>query len=131
MIQELPGIPVDRVAGARCGSGTGTGIRKIRQPRKQCSPNGQQLLNHGFGLVTEAERRGKSPVQLHLFAEPTKGRDISAKTFADHRSEIASFAAGVSGATVRFSACSWREWLARFPRGLADHADRLIARFHP
>jgi hypothetical protein len=90
-----------------------------------------QLVKHGYGLVAEAKRRGKTPVLLYLFAEPTEGRAISAKAFADHRSEIARFAAGVAGSAVRFAACSWREWLTTFPPSLTDHADRLIARFHP
>ena len=90
-----------------------------------------QLVKHGYGLVTEAKRRGKSPVLLYLFAEPTEGRDIRAQAFADHRSEIARFAGGVTGSTVRFAACSWREWLTTFQPSLSDHADRVIARFHP
>ena len=90
-----------------------------------------QLVKHGFGLVTEAKRRGKSPVLLYLFAEPTEGRAIRAQAFADHRSEIARFAGGVTGSTVRFAACSRSEWLTSFPPSLSDHADRVIARFHP
>jgi hypothetical protein len=90
-----------------------------------------QLVKHGYGLVTEAKRRGKSPVLLYLFAEPTVGRNIPEKAFADHRTEIADFAAGVVGAKVCFYACSWREWLATFPFDQASHADRLIERFHP
>lgn len=90
-----------------------------------------QLVKHGFGLVTEAKRRRKSPVLLYLFAEPTKGRNIPDKAFADHRSEISDFAVGVAGGTVCFSACSWREWLATFPLDQASHADRLVTRFHP
>jgi hypothetical protein len=93
--------------------------------------DGAQLVKHGYGLVTEAKRRGKSPVLLYLFAEPAEGRDIPNKAFADHRSEIADFAAGVVGGTVCFSACSWREWLATFALDQASHSDRLIARFHP
>lgn len=90
-----------------------------------------QLVKHGYGLVAEAKRRGNSPVLLYLFAEPTEGRAIPAKAFADHRSEIARFAEEVAGSTVRFAACSWREWLATFPPSLTDHADRVIARFRP
>jgi hypothetical protein len=90
-----------------------------------------QLVKHGYGLVAEAKRRGKSPVLLYLYAEPTEGRDIPDKAFADHRSEIARFADAVAGSTVRFTACSWREWLKSFPQNLAGHSDRLIARFHP
>lgn len=90
-----------------------------------------QLVKHGFGLVAEAKRRRKSPVLLYLYAEPTEGRVIPAKSFAEHRSEIARFADTVAGSTVRFTACSWREWLEIFPREIAAHAERLIARFHP
>lgn len=90
-----------------------------------------QLVKHGYGLVTEAKRRGKCPVLLYLYAEPTEGRALAAGAFADHRNEIASFAEAVGGSTVRFVACSWREWLATFPPSVMDHADRVIARFHP
>lgn len=90
-----------------------------------------QLVKHGYGLVAEAKRRAKSPILLYLYAEPTEGRTISATAFVDHRSEITRFANEVAGSTVRFTACSWREWLKSFPQDLAGHADRLIARFHP
>lgn len=90
-----------------------------------------QLVKHGFGLVTEAKRRGKSPVLLYLYAEPTEGRDIPVLALANHRSEIAGFAKEVAGSIVRFASCSWREWLVTFPQSLNDHADRLVARFHP
>jgi hypothetical protein len=90
-----------------------------------------QLVKHGYGLVTEAKRRAKSPILLYLYAEPTEGRAISTKAFADHRSEITRFAETVAGSTVRFTACSWREWLDTFPQDMADHAKRVIARFHP
>jgi hypothetical protein len=90
-----------------------------------------QLVKHGYRLVTEAKRRGKLPVLLYLYAEPTEGRAIRAQAFADHRSEIAKFAGGVGDSTVRFATCSWRQWLTTFPPSLSDHADRVIARFHP
>lgn len=90
-----------------------------------------QLVKHGYGLATEAKRREKSPILLYLYAEPTEGRAIPAKAFADHRSEIARFAAGVANSKVRFAVCSWREWLTSFPSSLMAHADRLIDRFHP
>jgi len=90
-----------------------------------------QLVKHGYGLVAEAKRRGKLPVLLYLYAEPTEGRAIPVETIADHRSEIVRFAEVVTGSTVRFAACSWREWLTNFPPLLTAHADRVIARFHP
>ncbi|MBB3981157.1 hypothetical protein GGR44_000788 [Sphingobium fontiphilum] len=89
-----------------------------------------QLVKHGYGLVTEARRRGKQPALLYLYAEPTEGRVIPAEAFSAHRSEIARFAQGVAGSTVRFAACSWREWLATFPSEFFGHADRIIAQFH-
>jgi hypothetical protein len=90
-----------------------------------------QLVKHGYGLMAEAKQRGKQLVLLYLYAEPTEGRAIPAEAFSDHRSEIASFTQGVAGSTVRFAACSWREWLATFPPELSGHADRVTARFHP
>lgn len=47
-----------------------------------------QLVKHGYGLFAETKRRGKLPILLYLYAEPTEGRLISANAFADHRSEI-------------------------------------------
>lgn len=105
--------------------------RLLAEPAAFRHLDAAQLVKHGYGLVTEAKRRGKLPVLLYLFAEPTEGRDIRAQAFADHRSEIARFAGGVTGSTVRFTACSWREWLTTFQPSLSDHADRVIARFHP
>lgn len=90
-----------------------------------------QLVKHAYGLVTEAKHRGKAPILLYLYAEPTEGRTIPAEAFAAHRSEVTEFAAGVAGSIVRFAACSWREWLTIFPPSLTGHADRIIARFHP
>jgi hypothetical protein len=105
--------------------------RLLAEPAAFHHLDAAQLVKHGYGLVAEAKRRGKSPILLYLYAEPTEGRAISAKAFADHRSEITRFAEGVAGSTVRFTACSWREWLDTFPQYIADHAERVIARFHP
>ena len=105
--------------------------RLLTEPSAFRHLDAAQLVKHGYGLVTEAHRRGKQPILLYLYAEPTEGRVIPAEAFADHRCEIASFAQSVAGSTVRFAACSWREWLATFPPVLSGHADRVIARFHP
>lgn len=90
-----------------------------------------QLVKHAYGLATEGERCGKSPVLLYLYAEPTAGRTIVEEAFAEHRGEIAEFAAAVRGSRVRFAACSWREWLTTFEGGAADHAGRVLDRFAP
>lgn len=105
--------------------------RLLAEPSAFRRLDAAQLVKHGYGLVTEARRRGKQPVLLYLYAEPTEGLAIPAEAFSVHRSEIASFAQGVTGSRVRFAACSWREWLATFPSELSNHADRIIARFHP
>lgn len=92
-----------------------------------------QLVKHAFGLVTEGRRIGKVPVLLYLYAEPaTRGMiTIPAEALKQHRAEIAEFAAAVTGAEVRFAACSWRDWLAGWSGDVRHHADALIARFQP
>ena len=92
-----------------------------------------QLVKHAFGLVTEGKRIGKAPVLLYLYAEPeTRGtRPISPTTLARHRAEIASFAAAVAGAAVRFADCSYREWFAGWSGDVHHHADALVERFQP
>jgi hypothetical protein len=92
-----------------------------------------QLLKHAFGLVTQGRLLGKQPVLLYLFAEPAErgGRTISEQIFQDHRAEIADFANRVAGATVRFAACSYGEWLARFVGEAACHGEAVRIRFAP
>lgn len=92
-----------------------------------------QLVKHAFGLVTEGKRIGKAPVLLYLYAEPaTRGTSpITPATLARHRAEIASFAAAVAGAAVRFAACSYREWFAGWTGDAHHHADALVERFRP
>ena len=92
-----------------------------------------QLVKHGFGLVTEGNRISKVPVLLYLYAEPaTRGASaITPETLARHRGEIASFAAAVAGAAVRFAACSYREWFAGWTGEAHNHADALVERFQP
>lgn len=92
-----------------------------------------QLVKHAFGLVTEGRRRAKAPVLLYLYAEPTRrgGTAIPAAAIVRHRAEIADFAAAVTGAQVRFAACSWRDWLAGWTGDVRTHADAILARFQP
>jgi hypothetical protein len=92
-----------------------------------------QLVKHAFGLVTEGKRIGKVPVLLYLYAEPaTRGASaITPETLARHRAEIADFAVAVTGAAVRFAACSYREWFAGWTGEAHHHADVLIERFQP
>lgn len=86
-----------------------------------------QLVKHALGLATEAERTGKRPVLIYLFAEPL----AHSLAHQRHRDEITSFMAAAAGARVRFATCSWREWLATFEGKDATHAGRVIERFDP
>ena len=92
-----------------------------------------QLVKHAFGLVTEGRRVGKSPMLLYLYAEPERrgAAAISPQARALHQREIATFASAVSGAKVRFSACSYRAWLATWSGEALPHAEALLARFKP
>lgn len=92
-----------------------------------------QLVKHAFGLVTEGNRIGKAPVLLYLYAEPvTRGISvITQETLARHRAEIANFATAVTGATVRFAACSYRQWFDGWTGNAHHHADALVERFQP
>lgn len=95
-----------------------------------------QLVKHAFGLVTEGRRRGKTPVLLYLYAEPTEraGRPIPTADIQSHRDEVAAFAEQVQGAAVRFAASSYRAWLAGWPETDAEvlaHRERLLSTFAP
>jgi hypothetical protein len=94
-----------------------------------------QLVKHAFGLVTEGNRKTKSPVLVYLFAEPKSlnGKRLPAQAFSDHRAEIARFAKSVSGATVAFHALSYRDWLKTWPSDgpVAKHGAELAKRFEP
>lgn len=90
-----------------------------------------QLVKHSYGLATEARRINKQPALLYLFAEPTKEPQVDEDAIGRHRAEIQEFTTAVAGADVAFYSCSWREWLATFPKDQKAHADRVMARFHP
>jgi hypothetical protein len=92
-----------------------------------------QLVKHAFGLVAEGRRTGKSPVLLYLYAEPTThgGKSIAPELLLRHRADITAFASIVSGAAVRFAACSYREWLAGWKGDAQQYAEALVARFQP
>lgn len=95
-----------------------------------------QLVKHAFGLVTEGRRRGLQPHLHYIFAEPAclGGRAISAAAHREHREELRRFSEAVDGAEVSFSACSYRDWIAKWsdaPTIVAEHGQRLLERFQP
>lgn len=97
--------------------------------------DGAQLVKHAFGLVTDGARKGKDPVLVYLFAEPTHlhGKPIASKQFVGHRKEIARFSQLVADAAVKFYALSYREWLQTWPLEgpIAAHGAAVAARFQP
>lgn len=100
-------------------------------PRTYHHLDAAQLVKHAFGLVTEARRIGKAPVLLYLFAEPPSVSQRRPDAITRHRQEVAGFASAVANSMVRFGACSWRDWLARFSNAAADHADCILLHFDP
>lgn len=121
------------VWGERMAPFKGMRDRLRAQPAVFVHLDAAQLVKHAFGLVTEGRRLRRAPVLLYLFAEPEARAHttIAAEALARHRAEITSFAAAVTGAEVRFAACSYREWLVAWTDSARLHADALIARFRP
>ena len=95
-----------------------------------------QLVKHAFGIVTDAERKGKNGVLIYLFAEPPflNGEPIAPDVLEKHRTEITKFAEFVSDSAVGFHALSYREWISTWgeqPDGLKEHAQAILAKFSP
>lgn len=118
------------------GEGMGP-YQALRDTLRQSDPfdflDAVQLVKHAFGLVTEVRRTGKQPVLLYLFAEPANlaGRPIPMGSIKAHRDEVAQFARLVSGADVRFVACSYRDWLCKWTGAAASHGYAITNRFAP
>jgi hypothetical protein len=104
--------------------------------------DGGQLVKHALGLRTSVHRdaklRGKRPVLCYVYAEPlkwSKGHPLDARSFENHRREIASFAAAVAGNEVEFCACSYAEvlsvWSTDTRGDIRAHALNISGRFMP
>jgi hypothetical protein len=89
-----------------------------------------QLVKHAFGL---AHTFKQGPVTLlYLFWEPSNPEEFP--IFAEHRTEIARFAASIAGGTPAFIAMSypelWNSWSARTrPEWIRSHVIRLKVRY--
>ena len=97
------------------------------EPRRYRYLDAAQLVKHAFGVSTQAHKCGKEPVLLYLFTEPSNVTDRA--MFAAHRTEIADFAEQVRGGRVRFTTCSWAEWLAGFSGKSVEHGERVRQAF--
>lgn len=74
-----------------------------------------QLVKHALGLRTAAEKAGRRPILVYLYADPTAwadGRPIAPDLHQAHRNEIARFAAEVAGDEVLLLALSYHQLLA-------------------
>lgn len=87
-----------------------------------------QLVKHALGLATQAMADSQDAVLVYLYSEPAQ---VDRAMLHRHRAEIDDFAATVGHAGLRFAACSWRKWLARFSGEARSHAHRLIKAFAP
>lgn len=97
-----------------------------------------QLVKHAFGLRTEAERRGKSPVLVYLHAEPETwpdGRPLNAEHVIIHRDEAQRLADLVAGAEVSFCVCDYHELLSALDESdleaVRSHAENVRKVFTP
>jgi hypothetical protein len=95
-----------------------------------------QLVKHAFGLVTDARRKGKQPILVYLFAEPSylNGQPIGDRAIQRHRAEVAEFAKLISGAEVAFLATSYREWISswvQYDQSVGQHGAALLREFEP
>ncbi len=97
-----------------------------------------QLVKHAFGLVTEAGRCNKKAALVYLYAEPQAwagGRPVDRNTCEMHSKEVEQFAALVTGASVLFRACTYRQMLATFEmsvdHNVQRHGCRIVERFKP
>ncbi len=97
-----------------------------------------QLVKHAFGLRTQAGKDDKSAVLVYLYAEPDTwpdGRKVSAQAKSVHFEEIQQFASDVSGAEVKFCACSYSDLLQTFAMsadpGIRQHGQLVMEKFNP
>ncbi|NEX44826.1 PGN_0703 family putative restriction endonuclease [Pseudotabrizicola algicola] len=93
-----------------------------------------QLVKHAYGIRTRAEKRAVGSVLVYLYAEPAvwaSGKPVDAARKAQHRAEVARFAAVVAGDEVVFVPLCWgdllRQWEAE--PALRAHVAAIRARF--
>ncbi|MDZ7841515.1 MAG: hypothetical protein U5R46_12000 [Gammaproteobacteria bacterium] len=97
-----------------------------------------QLVKHALALAAEGGRQRKAQVLLYLFAEPPTwpdDREVSPTHMEAHRAEVVDFAQRVSGASVGFVSCRYRDLLAAWQtsgiEGLDYHARAVSDAFTP
>ena len=104
--------------------------RLKKEPRYYVQLDAAQLIKHAFGLARTFP--DKKVTLLYLYWEPVKSK--SCPVIAEHRQEVADFAARVADSTPHFEALSytdlWRNWSANAPPDwLVRHIEHLRARY--
>jgi len=104
--------------------------RLVSDPRTYCWLDAAQLVKHAFGLAYTFPERPAT--LLYIFWEPSNPEEHP--IFAEHRAEVARFAASVSGAGPKFVSMSypelWTFWdFQPEPAWLPAHVGRLRARY--
>lgn len=104
--------------------------RLSREPRYYRWLDGAQLVKHAFGIAHTFKEQ--SATLLYLFWEPSNPENHP--VFAEHRAEVAQFAASIRGSGPEFVAMSypelWRSWeSAVSPNWVRVHVGRLKARY--
>jgi hypothetical protein len=121
------------------------GYEFIRDMLKDCGTlfsrlDAAQLVKHALGLLATVHRdtnlRGKIPVLLYLYADPTfwpDGRPISPVVRETHLKELSRFAKCVAGSEVRFGAISYKEllgaWQSSVDSRVQNHASAVMRRY--
>ena len=102
-----------------------------------------QLVKHALALRTQVQPGGRfpgrRPVLYYIYAESDafakSGDPIAPDAKAQHRREIAEFAAAVANDEVAFVSCTYRQLLAHWQQNddpeIAAHAARVMERFAP
>lgn len=93
-----------------------------------------QLVKHAYGIRTRAQKRALGAVLVYLYAEPEQwasGKPVEGARKAQHRDEIARFAAAVAGDDVVFVPINWGDLLWHWDRvpALRAHVAAIRARF--
>ena len=97
-----------------------------------------QLVKHAFGLRTEAQRRGKLPCLVYLYAEPatwSDGRAVDSIKIKQHQAEVVTFAEAIDGDEVGFVPMSYRMLLDHLVseggKDVCMHANAVWQHFAP
>ncbi len=93
-----------------------------------------QLIKHGYGLRTQAQKRGLGAVLVYLHATPStwaNGKPLDPAAIKRHEAEIAAYAKAVKGDDVVFVPLRWADLLLQWAGRpeLADHAAAVNGRF--